>query len=308
MKAVVTGVNGYLGRHMARHLAEQGVRVIGTDRAAEPAHPVERYVAGDLSEPGFWTPDLLDADLILFLAGLTGTTASIDRADAFVSANETSLARLLVALAGVGFRPRIIFPSTRLVYDGAPGPLPESHRAAFKTVYSLNKFACERLLELFAAHHGIDYTVFRICVPYGNLLDDRYSYGTVGFLLDQAQAAGRIRLYGGGRQRRTFTHVADVCELMWDAVRVQGSARQTFNIGGEDLSLAEAAAQVAAVTGAVIEEVAWPPRELQVESGDTVFDASRLEALLGRGPRRRFAEWLRAWTPRGRGADAPGRA
>lgn len=292
MRVLVAGVNGYLGRHLARHLTLAGQSVVGFGSAAESRAPITRYVQGDISTPGLWEPHLAGADRIFFFAGRTGTTASIDQADAFLLANELPLARLLTAVARSPYRPRIVFPSSRLYYRGRPGRLAETDEPDFKTLYAVNKFACERMLELFARHHGVPFTVLRICVPYGNLLDGPRSHGTLGFLLDQVESRGRITLFGDGEQRRTFTHVADICEAVAEAASHPEARDRAFNVGGEDLSLREVAELICADRGARLELAPWPPRDALVESGDTVFDSSRLEAILGHGPRRSLRGWL----------------
>ena len=42
------------------------------------------------------------------------------------------------------------------------------------------------------------FTIFRICVPYGNLIDELYSYGTIGFFINRAMKGQNITIYGDG--------------------------------------------------------------------------------------------------------------
>lgn len=51
-----------------------------------------------------------------------------------------------------------------------------------KTIYAVNKIACENLLYAYRQNFDIPYTIFRICVPFGNMFSDDYSFGTIGFL------------------------------------------------------------------------------------------------------------------------------
>ncbi len=61
---------------------------------------------------------------------------------------------------------------------------------------------------------GIDYTIFKICVPYVNNFGDAYSYGTLGFFLSKAIRGECITLFGDGSIRRTFTHVDDISQIV----------------------------------------------------------------------------------------------
>ena len=295
MKAIVVGSNGYLGQNIIISLLEKGVQLIchdlhDTSALKERAHLLS-YHKLDITD-GVAVADVdWNADAVFFLAGLTGTRVSIEKAPLYVKTNELGLAHVLDALVKQGARPRILFPSTRLVYRGATGPIPEDHEKEFKTVYALNKFSCEQLLRIFAVNYGIPYTVFRICVPYGNLGNVPFSYGTIGFLMKQA-ATGAILLYGDGNQRRTFTHVGDIAEIMFRCLSAKPTENAVYNMGGEDYSLKQVAEMIATLRQATIRFQEWPALDLRLESGDTVFDSRKLDLLLSYRYQYRFLDWL----------------
>ena len=194
--------------------------------------------------------------------------------------NEHGLLNLLVRLAPLGAQaPKVIFPSSRLVYTGADHPLTEDAPKEAKTVYAANKLACEYLLQAYHVRYGIPYAVVRICVPYGNIISANYSYGTVGFFLKQAEKGGPITLYGDGSLRRTFTHVADICMAVEGLIR--SDATGIFNVGGQDMSLLDVAKFVAEKKQVEISFLPWPSTARALESGSTVFNSSRLERTTG---------------------------
>jgi UDP-glucose 4-epimerase len=160
-----------------------------------------------------------------------------------------------------------------------------------KTVYALNKLCCESLLDIFASHYSLRYACFRICVPYGNVADVVYSYGTLGFLLRQA-SQGEIVLYGNGLQRRTFTHVGDIAAIMHEAAVSRKLQNDVYNIGGEDFSLRSVAELIALRKRCPIRSVPWPEDDLSLESGDTVFDHGKLQRDLGYVYRHRLEQWI----------------
>ena len=295
MKAIVIGSNGYLGQNIIISLLEKGVQLVCHDlhdasALKEHAH-LFSYHSLDITDPEAVAAVDWNADAVFFLAGLTGTRVSIEKAPSFVKTNELGLAQVLEALVKQDVRPRILFPSSRLVYNGSPGPIPEDHEKEFKTVYALNKFSCEQLLRIFAVHYGIPYTVFRICVPYGNLGNVPFSYGTIGFLMKQA-LTGTITLYGDGSQRRTFTHVGDIANVMFRCLSAKKTENAVYNIGGEDYSLKQVAEMIATVRQATIRFQEWPALDLLLESGDTVFDSRKLDLLLSYRYQYSFLDWL----------------
>ena len=295
MKAIVVGSNGYLGQNLTIDLLNRGVHLAcydihGAGALKEQAHRFS-YQSLDITDEQAVQAVDWSADAVYFLAGLTGTRASIEKASFYVGTNELGLIHTLDAMAKQGVHSRILFPSTRLVYKGAPNPLKEDDEKEFKTVYALNKFCCEQLLKIYSVHYGIPYTVFRICVPYGNLGDVPFSYGTIGFLMKQAET-GTITIFGDGSQRRTFTHVGDIGEIMFRCLSDRQTENDFYNIGGENYSLWQAAEWIAMVRPATIRCRDWPAMDLALESGDTVFDSRKLDQLLSYRYQYRLLDWL----------------
>lgn len=223
-------------------------------------------------------------------AGVTGTAASFDQFEAVVRGNELSLLRVLDSIRRSPHRPRVIFPSSRLVYQGSSQALTESAPLEARTVYAASKIACEFLLHSYAHAFDIPHSIVRICVPYGSAAGAGYSFGTIGNLLRQARS-GCIRLYGDGSVRRSFTHIADLCRLTIALAVHPAAQNATFNIPGEDFSLSEAAQLIAASLASPIEYVPWPATDWRLESGSTVFDSRKIEQLLGFGLTRRLLDW-----------------
>lgn len=171
-------------------------------------------------------------------------------------------------------------------------PLKENDEQDARTVYAANKIACENYLKAYNYSFDIPYCIFRICVPYGNMLDDDYSFGTVGFFIKQASSGKDITLYGGGEVKRTFTHLYDLCCQMVEATFKKESDNQIYNIGGETYSLYEAAQIFAIKYGTKVSSVPWPDEDLRIESSHTYFDDTKIKQLLGGYEYRRLAELI----------------
>lgn len=266
------GSNGYLGRQLAFYFAQLGEALEAFDL---PDFDVANEESWRRFEPRRYSA-------IYFFAGLTGTERGFAEAAKYLFVNELGLLNLLKSLAPLGEEaPKVIFPSTRLVYRGSPDPLKEDDPKEPKTIYAVNKLACERYLEVYANRFGIPYAVARICVPYGNLVDNDYAYGTIGFFLKQLNAGLPITLFGGGTMRRTFTHVTDICRAV-DFLAQPTTPSGIYNIGGEVFALCEVAQSLVQQSGkGTILSAPWPEDSERLESGDTVFDSSKLDALLG---------------------------
>lgn len=278
-KIGVIGANGYIGKHIVSYLQRYyDVNVDSYDIVAECDLP--NYHKVDLTDKESIKGLNLDLDYIFMFAGLTGTYNGFNEYQKFISINELGLLNLLDAIKNSEYRPKVIFPSTRLVYKGIDKSLKEDDLKECKTIYAANKLACEGYLQAYHDSFDIPYTIFRICLPYGNLLSTDYSFGTVGFFIKQAKAGKDITLYGGGNIKRTFTHMEDLCYQIIEGSFHHESNGQTYNVGGETLSLHDAAEIIAAKYGAKVTEIPWPERDLRIESSHTYFDDTKIRSLL----------------------------
>lgn len=293
MRAIVLGSNGYIARHLVQALSEQSVEIVPCGRNPVSIDNHRNYLQIDIADSQSIERLDFEADVLFLFAGLTGTAVGFTKYDEYVRVNQLGLMHVLDAVRRKNPSIKIIFPSSRLVYKGKQDlPLTESSEKEFKTLYALTKFAGEATLEMYRNAFGLTFTTYRICVPYGNLLGSGYSYGTIGFMLGKAMNGEAITLFGDGGQKRTFTHVGDICRSILDTAFSKTTHNQTYNIGGETLSLNQVASMIAQKYGVDVLYKEWNALDLAIESGDTIFDSSKLDALLPTPRRYRFQDWL----------------
>lgn len=277
-RIAIIGACGYIGKHLVKYLRDN--YNIDPDTYDIFGASLSNYKQVDLTDKNSVNNIDLNVDYIFDFAGLTGTYVGFEKYELYNSINELGLLNLLDAIKSSPYRPKIIYPSTRLVYKGVDKPLKEDDEKETKTIYAVNKLACEGILQAYKASFDIPYTVFRICIPYGNLLSSDYSFGTVGFFIKQAKSGNDITLYGGGDVKRTFTHMEDLCYQIVEGAFNPNSNGEIYNIGGETLSLKEAAEIIAEKYDSKVVSVPWPDRDLRIESGHTYFDDAKIRSLI----------------------------
>lgn len=289
-KCLLFGSNGYIGKHLCYYLKSYGYSVANYD--IQQTSDLFNYQKIDITDASALEELDYEVDFIFWFSGLTGTLESFERAGSFIQVNELGLMNLLHILKDRTVKPRIIFPSTRLVYKGQEHVLNEEAEKDPRTVYAINKLSCEYYLESFSRLFAIPYTIYRICVPYGNMLSDNYSYGTVGFFIDKALKGEHIILYGDGSLRRTFTHIYDLCHQIIYSCDKEEALNRVLNIGGENLSLYEVALIIARHYGVSVEFSEWPLQAKILESGSTFFDDSTIQKILEGYTYKRIAEQI----------------
>lgn len=293
-KIAIIGANGYVGRNMSFYLINNGYEVINFDIQDTTEYNWMEYYKLDILDKISLEKIPTDSDFIFLFSGITGTYEGFDKYKEFIEINEIGLLNILDYIRRYDLKSRIIFPSTRLVYKGVQGlELTEEMDKNPKTIYAINKLSCEQILKLYSENFEINYNIFRICVPYGNLVGDDYSYGTIGFFLDQMYKLSKITLFGDGSLRRTFTNIEDLCKIIQQTIELKESENQIFNIGGENLSLKEVAEKISKkFPNTTIEYSPWNNRSLKIESGDTVFNSNKLDNLVHYEYLHNFESWL----------------
>ncbi|MBX7047193.1 MAG: SDR family oxidoreductase [Ignavibacteria bacterium] len=293
MKVQIFGSNGYIGKNFTHFLSSSGVNLELFDIQETSFHSDIKYTQTDISDKAQISKINFESDFIVIFSGLTGTSIGFQKYEEYLKVNELGLLNILDEFRKQNYSGRIIFPSTRLVYKGIKDtPLEEDSEKEFKTPYAMNKYACENYIKMYNNLYGLNFTIFRICVPYGNLAGNDYSYGTVGFFLNKALKKENITLFGDGSQKRTFTEISDLCRVLLSGMQSEKTLNGIFNIGGETFSLYEAAKIVSEKFNVGIDLIDWPETDIKLESGDTIFNSDKLDAKLNYEYKGNFKKWV----------------
>jgi len=159
---LVTGSNGFLGRHLVHYLAAQGYKVLAASREAS-AFEDPNIIAiplTDLSMPCDWQPLLQECSAAVHLAGIAHTYASEDVYDR-VNRQATD------ALARAAFRCGIhlVFVSSIAAQSGpfSDSELTEDDLPRPNNAYGRSKLAAEQAVR----EAGVSFTILRPVVIYG---------------------------------------------------------------------------------------------------------------------------------------------
>jgi UDP-glucuronate 4-epimerase len=315
-RALVTGVAGFIGSHLAEDLLRRGFTVTGVDSRSPASDPVAaENLAGLLGRAGFQlvVADLVTADLttlledvavVFHLAAMAGVRESWgDRFADYLACNVVATQRLLEACAAAEV-PRLVAASSSSVYGhGRPGPSRERDPLEPASPYGVSKLAAERLCAAYATRRHASTSV--VALRYFTVYGPRQRRDmAISRILRAAMSGRAVPLYGDGKQRRDFTYVGDVIAATVAAASTEAQMA-VVNVGsGRSTALSDVLGMVTAITGTAVRVLHRLDQPGDVEV--TAADLAQAKALLGYQPSTDLAGGLRrqwAWlTSRDRGS------
>ena len=274
----IVGANSSIARNFVYYLHDKDVEFYLYDMQPASLDAGTNYEQVNLLNMEDVSKINFDCDALFVFSGLTGAEKSITSYSAFIDVNEKALLNILTTYVEKKSRCRILYPSSRLVYQQSDKPLKEDSPLEGRSIYALNKIAAEGYLKLFNRLYGVEYTIFRIAIPFGKMNPDSTAYGIVSNLYHQGKTNGFITVYGDGSGVRTFTHIRDICDAFYRGALSADTVNDVFNIGGFAYSLKQLAQIQAEKTGASIRYVPWPEGADKIDVSNGWLDFEKLDA------------------------------
>jgi UDP-glucose 4-epimerase len=268
MNIIVTGSDGWIGRHVCQKLEQAGIGYYGFDRRTN-------Y---DLNSPEGrreFQYALTDADAVIHLAGRPRIPISWGSIQLYIKDNIELTEYVAQSCATFGVP--LVFASSSSVYGDGQGPL---------NPYSWTKSAGEDIIETYHRSLGLRYTICRIFTCYGE--DAPYGDNglVIGNWLHSALNGKKMLLRGNGEQRRDFVHVDDVADALILAAQKEPSYG-VIDLGtGQSWSLKEIAPLF---NCPMITE-----QELLGYAKETCANTTPAKELLGWTANRLLPEWIQS--------------
>jgi nucleoside-diphosphate-sugar epimerase len=303
MRALVTGVAGFIGSHLTASLLDKGATVVGLDSFTDyyPRALKERNLDENRRRQGFRFAEttIHNADLPALLDGVThvfhlAAQAGVRKSwgkdfKTYTTNNIEASQTLLEACVG---RPleRFVYASSSSVYgDRAAIPMREDALPQPVSPYGVTKLAAEQLCYLYYINYGVPTTAVRYFTVYGPRQRPDMAFNR---FIRAALTHEAITLYGDGEQTRDFTFVLDAVAATI-AAGERGVPGTAYNIGGGSrVSMNDVLR--------IIERIAGHPLKVTREDAqkgdmrDTYADTSLAQRDLGFSPKVSLEEGIQA--------------
>jgi UDP-glucose 4-epimerase len=242
---LVTGVAGFIGRHVACLFSSQGYDVIGIDilspnDVALPSLNLRKYF--QLQLPDTKLNEILkhyEIEACIHCAGRASITESVnDPVPDFYSGVPTTF-EILNALRLHRPNSKFVFLSSAAVY-GNPASLPISETALVNPIspYGFHKLQCELLCKEFSQVYGLRTTSLRIFSAYGPGLRRQ----VVWDIFQKAHTAPVLSLQGTGNESRDFIHAEDISGAIMSVVKNGLFEGEVYNVAtGREVKISQLA-------------------------------------------------------------------
>jgi UDP-glucose 4-epimerase len=292
---LVTGANGFIGRHLVRRLScIAGVRMLLLSRQElKSTRPNEVWLKGKLNQltPEFWRHhDVRSIDYVFHLGAFIPKNSA--EANRIANAVDDNISGTRALLQGLPIKPeKLIFSSTIDVYapQVSDAPLSEESRIEPASLYGASKLFCESLVAAWARECGCHYAILR----YGHIFGPgEEQYGKLipvvirDLLADQSPV-----IHGVGSALRDYLYVGDAVEATIRAALVEGNIGPVNIVRGLSVSLKEIVQRLIKVVGCK-QEINFLSDKPNGKS--LCFDNGLMERLLGSWPKTELEHGLEA--------------
>jgi len=299
MRVLVTGVSGFVGGHLAEHLAAAGDLVVGLSASGQwpagLAHlarqvRIERcdlsaVAAAELAE--LVTRKAPEA--IYHLAAQANPQASLGDPLGTWALNLGGALNLLEAVKASGVKARVVLVGSGVCY-GNPGPehLPVSEDCPLRpnNPYAASKAAADLLGVQHFLSHGTDVVMVRPFNHAGPRQSSSYVLSALARQVAEVEAGRKPRVEVGNLDIvRDFTDVRDVVRG-YRLLAEKGAPGEIYNLGtGRGTKLADALQTLASLSGRPVEVHVDPARVRPVDQPLLIADPAKLRAATGWEPR-----------------------
>lgn len=277
---VIFGGSGFIGRHLAASLADDGAAVTIADRTKPVRAGFKfNFHKTDITRKNGLEEILRGNDYAVNLAAAVPFSQTKgDYLKSSIDINIIGAANIARACLKAGIK-KLIFVSGYVVY-GLPRYLPmdELHPLNPLDFYGISKLAAEQYLQaLIRESRGLDLVLLRLSSVYG---PGQISQGLIPNLIRAAISNTYISINGGGKARRDYLYIDDAVSAI--ALSLKRNTGGVFNIAsGESFSVNQVKNIIETISGARIKT---KPCMQKSPIGNVILSYKLAEKYLGFEP------------------------
>lgn len=212
MKILITGIDGFIGKHLLNALRERGHEVFGS---------------GDVLNKKILMDQVSKADVVIHLAGKTTHKDLVENKFEALETNIDGTKNVLDAFVKSKAK-KFIYPSSGKVYGRIKNlPIEENHPVSPLNILGKTKSIAERLINSYADGDK-EFIIFRIFQVYGKNQKENFLIPTI---LKQINLGKKEIVLGDTSAKRDYIYIDDVVSAFVKVIGGKGkSGLSIYNI------------------------------------------------------------------------------
>jgi len=287
---LVTGAGGFIGFWITKSLLERGFKVRGVD-CFLPNYPkifkiqnikeLQQNRSFDFREGDLNLLDLMNLlegiDIVIHLAALPGVRTSWgEKFEEYLIHNVLATQKLLEACKKTDIK-LFIYASSSSIYGDNPNiPLKESYLPMPKSPYGVTKLAGENLSMVYYRNYGLPCVCLRLFTVYGPKQRPDMAFHRFFKAIKMEE---EITVFGDGNQKRDFTYIEDVTEVLMRIIELKPEGKILNLGGGHTISINEVLEIIGDIT-----KKKFKVKYAKEQKGDvhaTLADTTELSSITG---------------------------
>jgi UDP-glucose 4-epimerase len=261
-KVLVTGVYGFLGRHIDKRLETRGIRILGHRKDLISADVTEMDKLDSFKKQGL--------DTIIHLAAKSSVSDSFKRPYEVYRTNVLGTLNVL-ELARLENVKKLIFVSTYVYGRPTYVPIDEKHPINPYSPYHLSKVLAERICESYSEVFGINVVTFRAFNIYG---PNSKSHQFIPSIISRIRNGGV--LLSREKTKRDLLYVEDFIDLIERVLDKFPGGYNMYNVGsGECYTASDVCSVLAGLINKKI-TIRYDEKTKPEDLGDIVADITKV--------------------------------
>jgi UDP-glucose 4-epimerase len=236
---LVTGGAGFIGSHVVDELISQGYMVVVLDDLSggfeTNVNPQAIFIKGSITDTKV-VDALFKKYSFTYVYHLAAYAAEgLSHFIRHFNYTNNLLGSINLINASVRYNVQcFVFTSSIAVYGPGQYPMKESMTPEPEDPYGIAKYAVELDLKAAKEMFGLNYIIFRPHNVYGERqnIGDKYR-NVIGIFMNNVLKGESLPIFGDGKQKRAFTHIADVAPIIAQSVVVKKAYNKIFNLGAD---------------------------------------------------------------------------
>lgn len=306
--AIITGVAGFIGSHLAEKLLSNGWQIIGIDNfdnfydkeikeknlIALKKSAAFIFLENNICDDETWKKIHQNIDVIFHLAAKAGVLPSLKQPELYIEYNILGTQKILNFMKENQCK-KLIFASSSSVYgNNNKTPFAETD-VVDRTIspYAATKKACETLIY---TNHYL-YGISAVCLRFFTVIGPRQRPDlAVHKFINKISNNEEIEMYGDGDSARDYTYIDDIIEGVVNAARFIEQdvvpKYEIVNLGNsQPIPLKQ---MIETIFHVMSKEVQYKKVEMKKGDVDITFaDISKAKTLLNYQPKVKFEDGVR---------------